>query len=196
MLDKINELLELTPWEDEHWQTVLKKSKSRQSGYFQWLRGAIRRIWTDNPSRKEWKSSQLRPITSEEKQSGKYHSATKNLGRCYLCNEWMVGSKLEVDHKISSDGCKDWDEAIRFLFYAAATTGDDWALVCKPCHKIKTHSERTGATFEFAKADKHAIAIQKVKGYDVKWLKQHDVVPASNATKRRDQIVDILLRGE
>lgn len=182
----------MSPWETEAGKVIWKN----QSQFFQWLRGAIRRIWADNPMRKEWKKRQLRPVTKEERAEKKFHPSTKNVGQCYLCHEWFAGSKLEVDHLQPSDGCKDWETALKFLEYCACTTGEDWALACKPCHKDKTYAEREGLSFKEAQVIKKAIAIQKQKGYDIVWLEENGVVPGSNAKIRRQQIVDKLMEEE
>lgn len=179
----------IEPWETKEGEVIWKNS----SQYFNWLRGAIRRVWADNPMRKEWKKQQLRPVTKAEKESKVFHSSTKNVGQCYLCGDWMAGSKLEVDHLESSDGCKNWDEAHSFLEYCSRTIGEQWALACKPCHKIKTYSERQGISFEEALLNKKAIAI--INNGDKEWLEERGVTPARNATLRREQVIDTL-RGE
>jgi len=177
----------INPWEN---LLALKIWKTK-SQYFIWLRGALRKIWQDNPLRKEWKNSQLRPITKEEKESGNFHSSTKKIGQCYLCEKWMAGSKLECDHKEESEGCYDFETAESFLWHCAADNPDNWALACKPCHKIKSYAIRQGITFKGAKAEKTAILLCKEKR-DKEWLEERGVTPAGNTTKRREQIVQVL----
>lgn len=162
-----------------------------ESQYWQWLRGSLRRLWGDYPLRKQWKADQLRPITQEEKDSKKFHPSTKNLGQCFYCQEWFAGSKLECDHKTPSDGCRTKETAESFLWYCGGGTGDDWVLSCKPCHKVKTNSERKGLSMEESRIDKEVIAIMTAK-IDRQWLIDHDIVPASNAIKRRKQIEEVL----
>ena len=173
----------LTPEGLKIWKT--------ESQYWQWLRGSLRRLWGDYPLRKEWKTRQLRPITPEEKASKLYHPSTKNLGQCFYCEQWFAGSKLECDHKTSSDGCTSKETAESFLWYCGGGTGDDWVLSCKPCHKLKTHSDRYGLTLEQAKIEKEIIAIMNSK-QDKQWLKDREIEPASNAKLRREQIEGVL----
>jgi len=162
-----------------------------EAAYWGWLRGALRRLWADYPLRKEWKSRQLRPVTNEEKEQKLFHPSTKNVGQCYYCNQWFAGSKLECDHKISSEGCTSKETAEAFLWYCGGGIGEEWVLSCKPCHKAKTHGERNGMTLEEAIIDKQAIAILNSKK-DRVWLNERGVVPASNAKKRREQIKQFL----
>ena len=159
-----------------------------QSEYFIFLRGWLRRIWADNPLRAEWKKSQLRPVTKEEKLAKVFHPSTKQVGQCYLCKNWFAGSKLEVDHILPSDGCYDFDTAEKFLWHCVASDPDNWALVCQPCHKIKSYADREGLSFEEAKAVKQAIEVEKSKKVN-EFLKSKDIVPASNAKLRREQLV-------
>jgi hypothetical protein len=72
---------------------------------------------------------------------------------------------------------------------------DNWVLACKPCHKIKSYSERQGINFAEAMIEKQIIefmkkpvteiiAYCKSKGYLDKDL--------TNATKRKAAVSDIL----
>ena len=177
----------LTPEGKKIWKT--------EAQYWGWLRGAMRRIWADYPLRKEWKSRQLRPVTSEERKDKVFHPSTKNVGQCVYCKEWFAGSKLECDHKTSSGGCTSKETAEGFLWYCGGGVGEDWVLSCKPCHKAKTHGERNGLSIEHAIADKKAIIIVKEKR-DKEWLEERGIAPASNQKKRREQIVNKLLEDE
>ena len=169
----------LTPEGLKIWKT--------ESEYWNWLRGSLRRLWGDYPLRKEWKVNQLRRITQEEKDSKLFHSSTKNLGQCFYCKEWFPGSKLECDHQIPSDGCRSKETAESFLWYCGGGTGEDWVLSCKPCHKIKTHSERQGLSLEDSRIEKAVISICKAK-QDKVWLEQRGILPLGNAKLRREQI--------
>lgn len=177
----------ISPWETE----LGKKIWKTKSSWFVWLRGHLRSIWSDNPLRKEWKTSQLRPVTKEERIAKIYHPSTKNVGQCYLCKQWFAGSKLECDHVIESEGCYSFETAEKFLWHCAADDPNNWALVCKPCHKIKSYSVAEGLSFEEAIVMKKVIDIIKQKK-DKQVLSDAGITPASNATKRREQLVTLL----
>lgn len=179
----------INPWKHPFsiWKT--------KSQYFVWLRGNLRKIWSDNPLRKVWKDNQLREVTPEEKRNKVFHPSTKKVGQCYLCKDWMAGSKLECDHINESNGCYDFESAGEFLWHCAADDPANWGLVCNPCHKVKSYSIRQGITFEEAKAEKEAIQIIKGK-QDKVFLEGKGIIPASNQKGRREQIVKYLLEGE
>ena len=179
----------INPWEHKFASEVNWRG---QSNYFTWIRGQLRRIWSDNPLRKVWKKQQLRPVTKEEKEFKRFHPSTKNVGECYLCKDVMAGSKLEVDHIVGEISCIDYKTAEEFLWHCAADNPDNWALVCKPCHKIKSHAERYGISFEEARAEKQAIQIEKEKRVN-EFLEDNGVEPESNAKKRRQQMVKVIM---
>lgn len=177
------------PWLHELGKGIWKT----KSEWFVWLRGNLRKIWADNPLRKEWKSSQLRPVSSAEKVAKLYHPSTKNVGKCYLCGGWFAGSKLECDHIVESEGCYSFETAEKFLWHCAANDPSNWALVCGPCHKIKSYSIAEGISFDEAKILKQAIAVEKSKKVH-EFLKSKGIIPASNAKKRREQLVEYFKR--
>jgi 5-methylcytosine-specific restriction endonuclease McrA len=176
-----------TPWLTPEGLKIWKT----ESQYWQWLRGSLRRLWGDYPLRKQWKANQLRLITPEEKASKLFHPSTKNLGQCFYCGQWFAGSKLECDHKTPSDGCISKETAESFLWYCGGGIGDEWVLSCKPCHKVKTHSERQGLTMEEASIEKLAIDLIKKK-IDKEYILSKNAIPASNQKARRVQIIEIL----
>lgn len=175
------------PWLDPNsiWKT--------KGEYFVWLRGALRRLWSDYPLRKQWKNKALRPVTAEERKQKVFHPSTKNVGQCVFCKEWFPGSKLEVDHKLPSS-CYDYETAEQFLWHCGGATSDALQLSCKPDHKIKSHQERYGfETFEDAKRDKQAIAfVKQPKQAQETFFKQRGMDVPSNEKKRRQAYIDVL----
>jgi 5-methylcytosine-specific restriction endonuclease McrA len=176
----------MNPWETEEGKQVWK-SKSQ---YFVWLRGALRKLWSDYPLRQVWKKEQGRPVTQEERANKVFHPSTKAVAQCVFCGEWMAKSKLEVDHIKESEGCYDFTTAEKFLWHCGGQTGDNFQLACKPCHKIKSHSDSKGISFDEALCDKEAIVI--CKGDEKAWLISKGIAPASNAKLRRVQVFEHL----
>lgn len=187
---------EMNPWETPEGKLVWKT----EAQYWTWLRGSMRRIWSDYPVRKVWKASKLRKVTDEERAKKVYHPSTKNVGQCVYCNEWMAGSKLEVDHINPSNGCTDKENAESFLWYCGGGTGDDWCLACKPCHKIVTHAERKGITIEEARVEKEAIPICKLSSKEQNdYIEKNGGSTNTNPKLRRAEIERIIRnrrRGE
>jgi 5-methylcytosine-specific restriction endonuclease McrA len=173
-----------------------KKIWKTEAQYWSWLRGALRRLWSDYPLRKQWKASQLRKITQEEKDSKKYHPSTKNLGLCAYCNEWLAGSKLECDHVQASDGCTTKDTAESFLWHCGGGTGDEWVLACKPCHSTKTLSDKLGISFQDAVVEQKVIAICKQPAKQIdSWLDSHNISGyIKNPKSRRNAVRDVLMK--
>ena len=67
----------------------------------------------------------------------------------------------------------------------------DLQILSIEAHQIKTHAERHGMTYEEAKLDKQAIAIQDSKK-DKQWLLDKGITPGKNAGIRKQQIIDYL----
>jgi 5-methylcytosine-specific restriction endonuclease McrA len=182
-----------TPWEEcpQIWAT--------QAQYFNWLRGSLRKIWSDYPLRKEFKNETLRPVTPEERKAKVFHPSTKNVGECVFCHEWFAGSKLEVDHKVSSEGCTNFVEANDFLWYCARASKEEMQLACNPCHKIETYREQRGITFEEARVEKLAIAFIKDAGKKITHIltEEYNFSPdqVSNDRKRRGAVKELIVGG-
>lgn len=171
------------PWETEEGKVIWPNDVA----YFTWLRGALRRLWADYPLRKEWKRRKLRPVTKEEKDKKVFHPSTKNVGQCALCLNWFSGSNLECDHIIPSDGCKNKEEAISFLWHCVAVLPDQLQLVCKPCHKIKSYADRMNISFEEARIAKMVIEVEKTKSTEeIQKILEKRGLPFNNAKVRRE----------
>ena len=171
------------PWETKEGKQVWKS----KSEYFNWLRGNLRKIWSDYPVRKVWKKESLRPVTSKERLGKAFHPSTKSVGQCVMCKDWMAGSKLECDHKKPSNGCSDWESVPSFVSYCVSEPATEFQLICKPCHRIKTYAERMGITFEEAKAAKKIIALMKDKKKVDKLLAKHNL-PSNNDKARKESL--------
>lgn len=178
--------MKINPWETPEGKKIWKSKAS----YFTWLRGNLRKIWSDYPIRKVWKQDKLRSLTEKERCEKKFHVSTKKVGQCVFCKEWMPGSKLECDHIESSDGCYDFETAEKFLWYCASQNGDNFQLTCKPCHKIKSYADKHKLSFQDAYIEKKTIEV--MKGKEKEWLEDQGVIPASNAKLRREQVRQVL----
>ncbi len=179
--------MKINPWETPEGKAIWPT----EAKYWEWLRGSLRRLWSDYPLRKEWKKRQLRLVTKEEREANLYHPSTKHVGQCSFCNEWMAGSKLECDHLVESQGCTSKETAESFLWHCGGLTGDAFRLACKPCHKTRSYQQRVGGSFEEAKIQKQAIAIMNEKN-DKQWLLDKGSTPGRNAKIRKQQIIDCL----
>src|SRR5574344_465528 len=97
----------------------------------------------------------------------------------------------EVDHLKGGVGFHDWETFVEWQKRILLVSFDDLRELCIECHKIINHQQKTGLSLEEARIDKTAIDLVKTKR-DKVWLLEHGVKPASNATMRRQQIIDYL----
>ena len=68
--------------------------------------------------------------------------------RCAACEGDFPQSNVQVDHVKPISDWSDWGEAIERLFCEA----DNLQVLCKPCHKKKSASERASTKAERSKA--------------------------------------------
>lgn len=169
------------PWElyPQFWKT--------EAAFLSFIRGGIRRhLWAKNPVKlefiKEKRSQIVNPVAKNRKRF-----PTVWGGVCQDCGKPFALKDMEVDHKTGEFMLRRVEDIQKFVEGIVFVRKEDLALLCKPCHKAKTYAERYGMSTEDARIEKEAIAIQK--GDDKAWLKARQLVPASNAKKRREQII-------
>ena len=114
-------------------------------------------------------------------------------GRCEVCDNLFPTKELQVDHiRQEGSSLKCFDDLSNFIEDMILITEDDLRIVCKGCHSIISHQQRTGLSFEEAKAEKEAIALIK-NSLDIAFIKKHNIKPESTQSKRREQCVKIKL---
>lgn len=156
-----------------------------QASFFSWLRGGIRRsLWAKSPIKMEFlKKNRVRIKNPNPR--GK--TATVWGACCALCNNTFPLSQIEVDHKKGNISLNKIEDIQNFIESIVMVRESSLQLVCKPCHKAKSHSEKMGISLDAARIEKEIIQIMKDKK-DKEWLLSRSITPASNATKRRQQI--------
>lgn len=155
------------------------------------IRGGVRRgLWMRHPVKLEFlnKNRVKAPIGRKTK---KYPDGQPVWAcQCSQCKGMFQQKDVEVDHITGNHSLKTIDDLDNFLRQIVYINDDELQIICKGCHKIKSYAERMGIPFEEAKAIKDAIAIEKDNPRQ--WLEDRGTIPASNATKRREQIVQHL----
>lgn len=185
------------PWEwSSNWKT--------QSQYFSWLRGQLRGIWS-----RKWvpKNDYLKkqcfdhPLTDGQgnpvliksgKNAGK--QKTQKYFICEVTGELTKKTEGEVDHISPAGSCNSPLEACVFLF-RLLTSPDNMRLISKDAHKIITHMERTGMSWEEASLDKAIIAKMKQSVKDQsRELSHNGYTPSeiSNKAKRKECYIKML----
>lgn len=175
------------PWADfpEIWGT--------ESKFMSWLRGGVRRsLWSRSPIKLEFLKSRKKKIANPNPR-GKVKEVFG--ATCEICKKDFPMKDIEVDHKKGGHSLRKLSDLQAFIEGIVCVTFDDLAILCKPCHKNKSHSERKGVSLEDATAERIAIALIRDK-QDKQWLLDKGVTPASNQAARRTQIIEELNNGK
>jgi 5-methylcytosine-specific restriction endonuclease McrA len=179
---------EFQPWiEYPHiWNT--------QAKFMSWVRGGVRLgLWKQHPVKLEFLKASTTLIVNTNPRSMKRFPMVKAV-TCALCKETVKASEAEVDHIRGNHSLKSMDDLRSFIESMIIVKMSDLQIACKPCHKIKSYSEREGISFEHARAIKRAIEICKNK-QDKQFLIERGIKPANSAAGRRTQ-VEVVLKEE
>jgi 5-methylcytosine-specific restriction endonuclease McrA len=158
-----------------------------ESAFMSWIRGGIRQgLWNRHPVKLEFIKKNRIQIKNPNPRGNK---PLVWGGVCSQCNNHFVQKDLEVDHREGGHSLKTINDVQSFIENIVFVTEDDLQLVCKPCHKIRSQMDRKNISFAAAAAEKYAIALEK-EGRTRNWLLARDIIPASNAKKRRLQVIE------
>lgn len=179
--------VDFKPWElyPHIWRT--------ESAWLSFIRGGIRRyLWSKNPVKLEFMKEKRVMIPNPSKRKGA--KAQVWGAQCEMCHKLAPQKDIEVDHKVGERGnlrsAKDIQSYVENIVFVRK---EDLAILCKPCHKTKTYSERSGMSLEDAAIEKEAISICKQSAAVVKsWLTERGVTPGKTVGDRRVQVVQAL----
>lgn len=59
--------------------------------------------------------------------------------QCMDCKKWFKNTEVEVDHKIEAGSLRCFDDLPAFTSRLFTEDLDSLVVLCKPCHKAKTH---------------------------------------------------------
>lgn len=162
-----------------------------ESSFMSFLRGGIRRsLWSRSPIKLEFLKSRKKRIANPNPK-GKLKEVFG--ATCEICKKDFPMKDIEVDHKKGGHSLKTIDDIQKFVEGIVCVSFDDLAILCKSCHKNKTHGERKGVTLEQATTERIAIALIKDK-QDKQWLQERGVTPETTQAKRRIQIIEELTK--
>ncbi len=171
-----------SPWgEDTPWP--------KKNNFFTYLRGCLRKAWSNNPIKLQVLKSKRKQIANPNPNGKKPMVWGFD---CEMCGGTFPISNGQVDHIHPAGKLNDVGDIQGFVERLLFVTEDDLRLVCKDCNNALAMSDKTGKTYEECLIDKQVIAIQKVKGGDIKWLIARDVTPGKNSKIRKQQIIDRL----
>lgn len=182
-VDKVSKIVEDNP---DVWKTRAK--------FFQWLKGVIRKGWNKHPVKLKLLKDTTKDIPNTNPKSvARFPTVKGNV--CSVCGGLFPQGQCEVDHVIEQPArlscLEDVQECVEKLLVICK---DDLRVVCKECHKIISHQQLKGVSFEAAKINKRVIALMKDKKERDKLLKEHGYKGSivSNDSKRRKALTDIL----
>lgn len=156
-----------------------------------WVRGGVRLgLWKRHPVKLEFLKASTTQVVNLNPRSMKRFPMVKAV-TCALCKQVVKAAEAEVDHIHGNHSLKSMDDLRSFVESMIVVKMSDLQIACKPCHKIKSYSEREGISFEHAKAIKQAIEICKAK-QDKKFLIERGIKPAASAPGRRTQVENVL----
>lgn len=61
--------------------------------------------------------------------------------QCSVCQGWYFRKQVEIDHTVPCGGLKSFAQAGTWL-ERALVEADGYTILCSPCHKLKTDTER------------------------------------------------------
>jgi len=182
---------EYKPWEEypQFWKT--------ESAFLAWMRGGIRRyLWAKNPVKLEFVKKARVMIQNPNVKLRKGRPKVWG-GVCEICKKEFILKNMEVDHRTGEYSLRKVTDVQSFVEGIVFVRMEDLALLCKPCHKIKTHSERYEMSHEDAAIAKQAILICKGKADVVKsWIIAHGETPERTVTERKAQVLRMLKEGK
>ena len=120
---------------------VKKKRKKPKFNQNSAIRSSIRRMFSRSPDVIET----LKKVRRERQWFKKDGTAAKKPRveySCSNCDEYFMKKDVQVDHTVPvispEKGFETWDIFVERLFCGA----DNLAVLCKPCHKVKTDEEK------------------------------------------------------
>jgi len=177
--------MENMPWDNypHIWKT--------KSAFMSWLRGGIRRsLWSRSPIKLEFIKKNRKMIENPKK--GSRCKPQVWGANCCSCGKDYVLKDIEVDHKVGNHSLREISDIEKFIMGIVMVSEKDLQLVCKPCHKIKTHAEKYGLSFEEAVKEKKLISYGKLKTDEqIKILESHGK-PSTNIIVRKKSFMEII----
>ena len=156
--------------------------------FFTYLRGCLRKAWSTNPIKHNLIKKKRKQIKNPNINGKK---ETVFGFTCEMCNTDHVIANGQVDHIVAAGSLRKTEDIQGFVERLLYVTEDDLRLICKGCNSALAYADKNGMSYEQAVQEKKLIEICKTKK-DVQFLKDRNIVPASNATKRKAQVRDVL----
>lgn len=178
---------QLEPWKEEGspWKS--------EAEFLAWVRGVLRRGWSKHPIKLEFiKKNRKRIKNPNPKNAARFPEVWGMT--CAMCKKDKAQAEIEIDHISDKGGTfKKLEDAVEYMRHLFMVNFSKMRSVCKPCHKIVSHSQKMGVSFEEAEIQKRVIAVMKdtqnVLAICKKYGYSSDML--SNATKRKAALMAI-----
>jgi len=107
-----------------------------EAGFWGRVRSHLRRMFRFNwvPARLALERAR-RPYVGENKRQ-------KWEFQCAFCHKWFLRKGVELDHIRPCGSLNSWEDVRPFMERLLCESPDDYAVLCKSCHKEKTDEER------------------------------------------------------
>jgi len=163
-----------------------------KSEFYVWLRGLLRRGWTKHPLKIQ-KIIENRFKVDKKYKNGKvtqvWHCS------CEICGVTGPQKEFQVDHIIAAGSLTCHADVLGFITRLLYVQLKDLRVLCKQCNSTLAYADKQGVSFEKAKVTKEAIRLVGSK-QDRKWLEDRGITPETTISKRREQIIQVLLTEE
>lgn len=161
-----------------------------EAQYLAFIRSALRSKWL------RWQPRSMALEAARKAYKGP-NKLRKWSYECALCKGLFGGKEVEVDHFPLDAGSILKIEDVGSFCANLFCEVDNLRVVCKTCHGIHTHAQKTKISFEEAKIEKKVIEFCKQDSKAVvEYLACHGYSGAavSNAEKRR-KLVEKIMKG-
>ena len=180
------------PWEvpGVPWKT--------EGAFWSWVRGVLRKGWSRHPVKIEYINLHRKRIRNPSAQSRKRFPEVWGM-TCQICGKDHVQKNIEIDHRGDNAKFTGLEDAKSYLQHLFLVDFDSLRELCKPCHKVISHAQNTGQTFEEAALDKKVIAFMKLPKKEIlAFLQQHNYNgdSVSNNEKRKLLVYNIFKQEE
>lgn len=156
--------------------------------FFTYLRGCLRKAWSTNPIKHNLIKKKRKQIKNPNLNGKK---ETVFGFTCEMCNTDHVIANGQVDHIVAAGSLRKTEDIQGFVERLLYVTEEDLRLICKGCNSALAYADKNGMSYEDAVKEKKLIEICKTKK-DLQFLKDRGIQPASNATKRKQQVREVL----
>lgn len=177
------------PWEE--FPNIWKS----EAAFITWIRGGLRKLWSKHPVKLEFMKANRKRIKNPNPTASKRFPEVWG-AQCNVCKKDFVQNDIQIDHKGDEGTFTTLSEIEAYARHLYMVGFEDLQSVCKPCHKIINHSQRTRTSFEQAAMLKEVIRIFKEESkddimqfiLDYYFLEEYNV---SNEKSRKEAVKDI-----